>query len=147
LDQVLVTRLTCKVCGYVRRQYPVGVESGRLSLAMIHVCRLLRAFGLSYASLRAVLSGLGCPVSVGSLHRAANGQVEPPSGRLRLVPRPDNPTRLVGPDGRMRLRWSGRPDRLHGLNLVIEIAAGPEAAALRWRLERAIQVCWVHTKT
>jgi hypothetical protein len=114
---------------------------------MIIVCRLLRAFGLSYANLRAVLSGLGCPVAVGSLHRAANGQVETPSGRLRLAPRPDDPTRLAGPDGGMRLRWSRRPDRPDELDLVIEIAAGPEAAALRWRLERAIQACWIHTET
>ena len=146
LEHVLVRRVSCKACGHVRREYPVGVGRGRLSLATLQTCRLLHAIGLSYATMRAVLRGLGLAVSVGTLHRAASGLAEPAGGRLRLAPRPEDPARLHGPDGSIAFQWSGwRPATCH---LVVEVGGGPEADALRWRLERAIQRSWlVHTES
>ena len=132
----LVVRYLCKRCGHVGRSYPAGLGAGRQSASLQHLSVLLYWLGLSYGRVREVLIELGCPLSTTSIRRNVEATREsltatPPLTRLRLEPRGGG--LLRGPDGMLALRLL-QPLPSERL-LEAEIAPGPGAAELRWRLE------------
>jgi hypothetical protein len=145
LGRVHVTRYTCKVCGYVRREYPVGVGPGRLSLAMVAVCRFLREFGLSMRQIHDVLRDLGCPTSIGTLHRLLGPRSDDGVGRLRLTAQPGRPAHLVGRDGDLTFEWDG--DESTTRHLVVTVVRDTSASGLRWRLARALRGASIPTSS
>jgi hypothetical protein len=138
LERALVVRFLCKRCGRVRRAYPAGIGASRQSRSLRHLSVLLYWVGLSYHGVRAVLLDLGCPLSTTSIRRNVesvrrSAGLEPPLGRLRLEPMGGGVLR--GPDGLMALQVvrQGADERV----LEVEIADGPGATDLHWRLTSA----------
>lgn len=134
--QVVVLRYVCKRCGRARRVYPVGFGSSRQSDGLKELCVLLYWLGLAYLEVRGVLADLGCPLSCTSIRRnveSARGTAGlPPPGRLHL--RAVGGGMLRGRDGLIALRLEHTPT---ARSLVAEIAPGPNAQHVRWRLESA----------
>lgn len=105
IDRATVTRFRCKGCRHVVRQYPPGIGSGRPSLALRQLCRLLACAGLSQRSVAQVTDDLGHPVSPTSVRRLVSA-VPPPGdpGQQRMELARSGPSRLEGPDVVVRLR-------------------------------------------
>jgi hypothetical protein len=135
---VLVLRYVCKRCGRARRAYPAGVGAGRQSAALRQLSVVLYWLGLSYLGVRAALADLGCALSCTSIRRNvadAHQATGWPPASSRLDLQSVGGGVLRGRDGLICLRLEQGTDAARFL--VAEIAPGPNAAHLRWRLHEA----------
>jgi len=134
-----VIRFICKRCRKTTRLYPPGVDSARQTVALRQSSVMLYWLGLSYLAVRATLADLGCALSCTSIRRnvadARQATGWPPaSSRLDLQSAGDGVLR--GRDGLVCLRLEQATEASRFL--LVEIAPGPNAAHLRWRLHEAV---------
>jgi hypothetical protein len=121
----------------VERTFPAGIGRGRQSVAVQQLSAWLYGSGLSYQSVRMLLTSVGCKLSHTTIRNnviAVRADAREPLTMTPLRLFQATGSRLSGPDGEIHLSLGGTQiDRW----AEVAVGAGPGATEIRWRLETA----------